>query len=328
MAEQDADYTPVHISARDIPPPPTISSAARQFLSEGAAMPPMAWPSPDDKPGWRDRIAAADAMWEEMAAPILASVAATVETIRIGGVLCHDCLPTAGADAGAGVYLFIHGGAFVMGAGAFAKMLGARYAAAFGMRVISVDYHMPPDHPFPAALDDVLAVYQALIGGIDVGSIVIGGGSAGGNLAAAATLMIRDRGLPMPAGVVLLTPEVDLTESGDSFQTNRDLDVILKQGLPECNALYANGHDLTDPYLSPLFGDFTPGFPPTFIQTGTRDLFLSNSVLMHRKLRTAGIDADLHVWEAMPHSAFGRGEAPEHDEITVEVGRFIRRVLG
>ncbi|HWW64844.1 MAG TPA: alpha/beta hydrolase [Sphingomonadaceae bacterium] len=328
MADEDRRYTPVHVSARDIPPPSTISPIAQQFLSDGAALPRMTWPSPDDKEAWRKQIAAADEMWDQMAPPILAKVAATIETTRIAGVLCHDCLPKAGAASDGRVYLFIHGGAFVIGAGAFAKVLGARYAAAFGMRVVSVDYRMPPDHPFPAPLEDCVAVYKALLETIDSSRIVIGGGSAGGNLAAAATLMIRDQGLPMPAGTVLLTPEVDLTESGDSFRTNEDLDVILKHGLPECNALYADGHDLRDPYLSPLFGDFSKGFPPTFIQTGTRDLFLSNSVLMHRKLRSAGIEAELHVWEALPHGAFGRGEAPEHEEITTEVGRFMKKVLG
>jgi len=327
MADQDPTYTPVHLSARDIPPPSTISPAARAFLSDGAALPAMSWPSPDDKAGWRERIAAADAMWDEMAAPILAKAQATIETTHIAGVLCHDCLPMAGAAADGPVYLFIHGGAFIMGSGAFAKVLGARYAAAFGIRVVSVDYRMPPEHPFPAGPEDCVTVYKALIETIDPARVVIGGGSAGGNLAAAATLMIRDRGLPMPAGVVLLTPEIDLTESGDTFRTNQDLDVILKHGLPECNALYADGHDLTDPYVSPLLGDFTRGFPPTLVQSGTRDLFLSNSVLIHRKLRAAGIDAELHVWEAMPHGAFGRGDAPEHEEVTAEVGRFIRRVM-
>lgn len=327
MADQDAAYTPVHIDARDIPPPSTISPAAQRFLSEGAAQPPMTWPSPDDKKAWRERVAAADVMWDEMAPPILANVKASIETSHIAGVLCHDCLPVAGVAADGPVYLFAHGGAFVVGGGAFAKVLGARYAAAFGMRVVSVDYRMPPDHPFPAAPEGCVAVYKALLETVDPKRIVIGGGSAGGNIAAAATLMIRDRGMPMPAGVVLLTPEIDLTESGDSFRTNADLDVILKHGLPECNALYADGHNLRDPYVSPLFADFSRGFPPTLVQSGTRDLFLSNSVLIHRKLRNAGIDAELHVWEAMPHGVFGRGEAPEHEEITAEVERFLRRVL-
>jgi acetyl esterase/lipase len=327
MADQDAPYTPVHISARDIPPPSTISPAARQALSEFAALPATSWPSADDKQAWRERVAGADKMWDEMAAPILANAKATLESAPIAGVMCHDCAPLAGVAADGPLYLFAHGGAFVMGAGAFAKVLGVRYAAAFAMRVVSVDYRMPPDHPFPSAPEDMVAVYKALIETVDPARIVIGGGSAGGNIAAAATLMIRDRGLPMPTGVVLLTPEVDLTESGDSFRTNQDLDVILKHGLPECNALYADGHDLDDPYVSPLFGDFSKGFPPTLIQTGTRDLFLSNSARMHRKLRAAGIDAELHVWEAMPHGAFGRGETPEGEEVTAEVARFLKRVL-
>jgi monoterpene epsilon-lactone hydrolase len=94
--------------------------------------------------------------------------------------------------------------------------------------------------------------------------------------------------------------------------------------LTESIALYAQGHDLRDPYLSPLFGDLS-GFPPTFLQTGTRDLFLSNTVRMHRALRDAGVDAELHVWEAMPHGGFFG--APEDDEIGVEVRRFLEKHL-
>jgi acetyl esterase/lipase len=234
--------------------------------------------------------------------------------------------PRGSASDAAPVYLFIHGGAFVFGSGLFPKAQAAVNADAIGCTVVSVDYRMPPDHPFPAAPEDCVAVYKALLDRFRPEEIVIGGSSAGGNLAAAATLMIRDRGLPLPAGVVLLTPEVDLTESGDTFRTNELLDVVLKRGLPECNALYANGRDLADPYLSPLFADLT-GFPPTFLQSGTRDLFLSNTVRFHRKLRQLGIDADLHVWEAMPHAGFGAG-APEDAEILEEVSRFVWRVTG
>src|SRR5581483_9639413 len=115
----------------------------------------------------------------------------------------------------------------------------------------------------------------------------------------------RDEGLPLPAGLVLISPELDLTESGDSFQTNAGVDVMMPEGLMPANLIYAAGHDLADPYVSPLFGDFTKGFPPTFLQCGTRDLLLSNTVRMHRALRRAGIDAVLHVFEAMPHGGFG-----------------------
>lgn len=288
----------------------------------------MSWPSAGDKEAWRKRMSATDPAREKMIQGMLASVKAGVEATQIAGVRCYDCMPVDAAPEELPVYLFIHGGAFVAGGGDFAKAQGARSADRLGLRTVSVDYRMPPDHPFPAAPEDCLAVYRALIETVDPRRIFVGGSSAGGNIAAAATLMIRDRGLPMPAGTILLSPEVDLTESGDSFRTNEDLDTVLKCGLPECNALYADGHDLRDPYLSPLFADFSKGFPPTLVQSGTRDLFLSNSVLIHRKLREAEIDAELHVWEAMPHGGFLIGEAPENDEIGAEVARFIRRIIG
>lgn len=134
----------------------------------------------------------------------------------------------------------------------------------------------------------------------------------------------RDEGLPLPAGVALLTPEADLTESGDSFATLLSLDNVLGL-LMQTNLLYANGHDLAHPYRSPLLADHT-GFPPTFLQSGTRDLFLSNTVRMHRKLRDAGVDAERHVWDAMPHGGFGG--APEDAEVRIEMGRFLDRALG
>jgi acetyl esterase/lipase len=273
-------------------------------------------------------MAEAAKLREPMIAAMLAGANATMETTTIAGVVCYDCVPISNYDKNGPVCIFVHGGAFVTGGEAFARATGARTATGLGLRAISVDYRMPPDHPFPAAPEDCVAVYKEVIKTVDPKRVVFVGSSAGGNVAAAAVLMIRDRKLPMPGAVILHTPEVDLTESGDSFRTNEDLDVVLKRGLPNCNALYANGHDLRDPYLSPLFADFSKGFPPTMVQTGTRDLFLSNSAMIHRKLRDAGIDAELHVWEAMPHGGFIPGEAPENAEIQAEGKRFIKRVIG
>jgi epsilon-lactone hydrolase len=317
---------PVQLPARTIAPPRTISEAARAALSTGAATPSPARPAADDLAGWRRAIEASEQMWEPIAAQMLSGTRCEVETRSIAGVATYVCTPDRSQASLEGrAYLYLHGGAFVFGGGRFAMATGAASAERLGLTTYSVDYRMPPAHPFPAAPEDCLAVYRALIDRHDPRRIVIGGSSAGGNLAAAVTLMIRDRGLPLPAAVVLLTPEVDLTEAGDTFRTNALLDVTLKGGLPECNALYAAGRDLTDPYLSPLYADFTRGFPPTLIQSGTRDLFLSNSVLLHRKLRAAGVQAELHVWEAMPHGGFGFGPVPENEEISVEVARFIAR---
>ena len=171
--------------------------------------------------------------------------------------------------------------------------------AAFAPAVAyGVDYRVPPDGPYPAALDDCISAYRALLAEVPAERIVVSGTSAGGNLAGALLLRARDEGLAMPAGALLLTPELDLTESGDSFDTLMGLDVVLSARLMEMNLVYAGGADLAHPYLSPLFGDIA-GFPPTLLQAGTRDLFLSNAVRMHRRLRSAGVRAELHVWEGM-----------------------------
>jgi epsilon-lactone hydrolase len=317
--------TPVVLPARTIEPPPTISAEARAALAESARMPPMSRPALDDLEGWRRAKEASEAFWEPLVAQMLAACRCRIDTECISGVTTYRCTPEEPNDPAQPLYLYFHGGAFVFGAGRFAMALGAKAADELGLTTLSVDYRTPPANPFPAPLEDGVAVYRELLTASGGQSIVVGGSSAGANLAAAVTLLIRDRGLPGPAAVVLLTPEVDLTEAGDTFRTNELLDVTLKTGLPECNALYAGGHALTDPYVSPLFADFARGFPPTLIQSGTRDLFLSNSVLMHRKLRRAGIEAELHVWEAMPHGGFGFGSVPENDEIGKEVRGFIAR---
>ncbi len=139
-------------------------------------------------------------------------------------------------------------------------------------------------------------------------------------------LRARDEGFPLPVALVLLTPEVDLTESGDSFHTNLGIDNVLTESLADSIELYAGEHDLRHPYLSPLFGDLSSPFPPTFVQAGTRDLLLSNAVRMHRKLRNGGVDAQLHVFEAMPHGGFFG--APEDDELTEEIRRFLAAHVG
>jgi monoterpene epsilon-lactone hydrolase len=192
-----------------------------------------------------------------------------------------------------------------------------------GEVVWAIDYRMPPEEPYPAALDDCVGVYRALLEDHQPEDIAFDGGSAGGNLAAATILRARDESLPLPAAAVLVSPEVDLTESGDSFHTNLGVDTVLAEPLMRANLLYANGRDLTDPYLSPLFGDFTMGFSPTLIVSGTRDLFLSNAVRMHRALCQAGVPAELHVFEAAPHGMPLRVGTPEEADLRRQILRFL-----
>ncbi|MFC7879023.1 alpha/beta hydrolase [Isoptericola sp. NPDC057391] len=303
--------------------PTSVSAQARRYLAGLAADRagrPRAYPAPDDRGGWLRHVAEVDE-WFRTVVPAGLPVRSADRVVA--GVTTYVQVPE-GAEPDGPVVLDLHGGGLVYGAGEVCRGSAASTAVVTGLVTWGVDYRMPPDHPYPAGLDDTVAVYRALLAERDAGRVVLSGGSAGGNLAAALLLRARDEGLPMPAALVLLTPEVDLTESGDSFVTNAPHDLALAS-LREVNALYADGADLTHPYLSPLFGDLG-GFPPTFLQTGTRDLFLSNTVRMHRRLRAAGVETELHVFEGMPHGGFG-GAAPEDAELDAEVRDFVARML-
>jgi acetyl esterase/lipase len=325
-----ASPTVLHLE-RTIRVPNTVSEHAQAVMAAGQAMVldrlanPAASPPLDDAVAWKERIAATDqAIMTGFAASAL-DIPATVEAHEIAGVHVNVVTPDGvGAGADSVIQLDIHGGALIAGGGDACRLMNTSTAARAGLVTWGVDYRMPPDHPYPAPLDDCVTVYRALLEERPPERIVVGGGSAGGNLVAAMLLRARDEGLPMPAALVLFTPEIDLTESGDSFDTNAGVDYVLVERLTDSIALYAGDHDLTDPYLSPIFGDVT-GFPPTFVQAGTRDLFLSNAVRFHRKLRDAGVDAELHVWEAMPHGGFFG--APEDAEMGTELRRFLRKHL-
>ena len=309
--------------ARFIPVPTSVSEQAQQFLDMDLFGGGVERGAPQDTAGWRALIKETDELLVAVMGAQVDHLRSSVQPGSLGGVAVFVVTPEGvdGRDDTQPIYLDIHGGSLLMGGGKACEVMARRVAAQVQMQTWSVDYRMPPDHPYPAALDDVLAVYRCLLDVRAPEQIVVGGGSAGGNLAAALILRARDEGLPLPVALVLLTPEVDLTESGDSFHTNLGIDNVLTQSLADSIALYAGDHDLGHPYLSPLFGELTSPFPPTFLQTGTRDLFLSNTVRMHRKLRAGGVDAQLHVFEAMPHGGFFG--APEDDELTDEIRRFL-----
>ncbi len=310
------------LPARNIPAPVGVSDHAAKVLAADL-LPPGRYPALDDPEGWRRLVAKRDRVRAEESAPVLEKLQVDVEARTMGGRPVYVATPRGARLTNRGhVLLDIHGGALVFGGGEInVRFSAASMALRTGCVAYSIDYRVPPDHPYPAALDDCMEFYRDMLADHRPGEIVFSGASAGGNLAAAALLRARAEGLPMPAGAILRTPELDLTESGDSFHTLMGLDVVLPASLMEVNRLYAGGADLADPYLSPLFGDVS-GFPPTWLQAGTRDIFLSNTVRMHRKLRAAGVRADLHVWEAMPHGGFG-GAAPEDREVSAEMATFV-----
>ena len=228
------------------------------------------------------------------------------------------------------LFLHVHGGAYVLGGGDAAASEAALVAARAGIPAVSVDYRMPPKHPFPAAVDDVVKVYRHLLESRSAKSIAIGGTSTGGGLSLASVHRFRALGLETPGAIYAGTPWADLTKTGDSLFTNEGLDRILVtyDGLLGAAArLYADGHDLKDPLISPVYGDFA-GFPPTFLITGTRDMFLSDTARTHRKLRAAGVDADLHVYEGVAHADYLiLTDSPESKDVFREVGAFFKKHL-
>lgn len=317
----------VAVPARLIPVPTSVSAEARGVLErlvgdEGVPLNAMhSMPSPEDYDGWLAVKAAADEQYAAALKELAGTLRSAVEMIRVGSAMIHVASPEEPLTPER-AYIDFHGGAFVFGGGEACRAGAQMQADQHGVLCYGIDYRMPPEHPYPAALDDAIAAYRHVLQHHAPSDIVVGGRSAGGNLAIAMLLRARDEGLPLPAGLILLSPQVDLTESGDSFHVNRLVDVVLPGSLMANNLLYADGADRSHPYLSPLFGDLV-GMPLTFLQSGTRDLFLSNTVRMHRALRSAGVGAELHIFEAMPHGGF-MGNTQEDRELAEEVVRFAK----
>ncbi len=228
----------------------------------------------------------------------------TLEEEEIGGVGIHRVTPPAIDPRHRDhLFVYVHGGAYVLNAGEAGLGEAVVIAALTKMPVLSVDYRMPPQNPFPAGLDDIIAVWEDLLTIRSADSTAMGGSSAGSGLILAVVHKLIGAGRPTPGALFAGTPWTDLTKTGDSYYTNEGVDRLLVtyDGILASSArLYAGPHDLTEPLISPIYGDFT-GFPPTFLVTGTRDLFLSNTIRAHTKLRTVGVNADLLVFEGVSH---------------------------
>ncbi len=255
-----------------------------------------------------------------------------VEKTTIDGVRAFILTPDVIAPENRNrLLIHVHGGCYVLNPGE-AALPEALFMAGFGhFKVIAVDYRMPPEAYFPAALDDGMTVYKNAIKTIDPKNIAIFGSSAGGALTLEMVLKAKQDGLPLPGAIAPGTPMSDVTKVGDTFVTNAMLDNVLVSPDGFCDAatkVYANGHDLKDPLLSPVYGDMQ-GFPPTILTSGTRDLLLSNTVRVHRKLRQAGVEAALQVGEGQSHAHYYRDDtAPESKEAFEEIARFFDKHLG
>ena len=312
----------VQLQPQRIPEPQAVSQAARDYLNSPFWAGDRERIDPDDLPAWRAAIAQVDETFAPLARMMLEQSGAVVEKADIGGVTVYVATPPdLAAEDEDKAHVYIHGGGWAFMCGEACAGQGAAQAGRLGYRTWSVDYRYPPFDRFPAALDDCVTVYRELLKTHRPENIVISGGSAGGNLTAATGLRIRDEDLPWPAALALMTPCADGALLSDTFSVNDQLDFLKAATMAEFWAVYAGGHDRKDPYLSPVYGDYSKGYPPTLLQTGTRDLLLSDTVRLHRAMRNGGVEAELHVWEAMPHGGFG-GASPEDAELSAELKRF------
>ncbi len=318
------------VPARTIPIPDTVSPQMQAVIARPMAARRDVVPQTADE--WK-------AIVDKQARGVVAglpkireALGVTVQPATIAGVKAYIVTPKTIAPGNSNrVLLHLHGGIRVYNPGEAGTREAILMAGFAGFKVISVDYRMPPDFPFPAALDDAVAVYRELLKTNAAKNVGIFGTSAGGSLTFTTLLRAKMEGLPMPGAIAPGTPTVDLTKTGDSLFVNEMVDNVLgtQDGFIRATGLlYANGRDLKDPLLSPIYGDVR-GFPPAILTSGTRDLYLSNTVRMHRKLRAAGVEAVLQMWEGQSHAQYISDiNAPEVKEYHGEVARFFDLHLG
>jgi len=308
--EESMKEEPWTLQERTLPLPAAASDGIKKFVAKG--------PQPDvaghiqgttfkTNEDWFAFIRAVDQRGLAEVEAFTKRFKVTIEDDKIAGVTVYRVTP-ANIDPANKNRLFVHahGGAYVVYGGRAGLAEAILVAHRANIPVLSIDYRMPPNHPFPAAVDDVVAVWKSLLKKYDAKSMALGGTSTGGGLVLASTHKFISLGIPVPGALFAGTPWSDLTKTGDSYFTNEGVDSILTSYdglLAGAAKLYAGDHSLTDPLLSPVYGDFKD-FPPTYLVTGTRDKFLSNTVRVARKLRTAGVVADLNVFESISHGGY------------------------
>ncbi len=216
--------------------------------------------------------------------------------------------------------LYFHGGVYVMGEAALAADLASQVGRRTRARVISVDYRLAPEHPYPAAVDDALAAYEALLHeGTAPSDIVFAGESAGGGLAIATLVNARDRGLPLPAAAFVMSPYADLTLTGATMESKREADPLLSpQALRARVPDYTAGQDPALGLISPIFADLS-GLPPLIVQAGTHEVLLDDAVRLARQAATADVEVTLDITPGVPHVF--QAYHPILDEATVALDR-------
>jgi len=303
--------------------PTDISPEAQAYLRGALA--------PQPRQLTRDAIAERRRLNYGIYAPAGEAVAASLgvrrEEAEIAGVRVQCVLPSTAPQAGVVLYFF--GGGYVEGSPDEDLAITARLAAALRRRIYVPYYRLAPEQPAPAALEDALAVYRALLARLPADSLAVAGESAGGGLALSLLIEAGAARLAMPAALALLSPWVDLSKTGDSLTLLADVAPFMNYDLTLKAAAesYAGGRDLRSPAVSPLYATLPAAFPPTLITSATRDAFLSDCARLSTKMRQAGIAAELRVWEGLWHVFEYYPEIPEGRLSLDEVAAFIDRHL-
>ncbi len=257
-------------------------------------------------------------------ADVLPSVeGASFEPVKAGGVPCEWVfLPNARDDR---VVLYYHGGGYIMGSPASHRTLTSRLAEVARCRVLSVDYRLAPEAPFPAAVEDGVAAYAWLLeNGFSASQIGIAGDSAGGGLTVAALLSAREQGLAMPACAIPISPWVDLTGASETMETRASVDpMVQKDSLVQIAGAYLGGKSSESPLASPIFAELS-GLPPLLIQVGDHEVLLGDAQALHEKAMAAGVESTLEVWDDMFHVwHMYRSLLPEGDEAIVRMADYL-----
>ena len=262
------------------------------------------------------------AMGAQRKADLQARFDVEVEPIQIADVPVVRIRPV-GARAQSRRILYLHGGAFAFGE---AHDTGAMLLASrFGVEVLSVEYRLAPEHPFPAGLEDCETVYRELAWGGEVRGMAVVGLSAGATLAAAMLSRAQAEGMYLPDAAVLLTPGADMKAIGDSLDANDGRDPVLTwtDQLDKALAAYVGDADPADPRLSPSRASYAPGYPRSLIVTGTRDVLLSPCVRLYWAMRRGAVDVELRVWDGMWHGFMTNPDLPEAGECLDDVAAFL-----
>jgi len=326
----DTALAPLQVPAKSLPVPADVSPELQRII--GAPRNPAwnkLWKTGEE---WRTAANVQAAKIVQRLPALRRRLHVTVRPGTMNGVRIYvvtpDVIPPGHRDK---LLIHVHGGCYVLMPGESGTREAIMMAGFGHFKVISVDYRMPPEGYFPAALDDAMTVYKAALATTDPKNVAVFGTSAGGALVLEMMLRAKREGLRLPGAIAPGTPMADVTKSGDTFYTNEMVDNVLVSRNGFCDAgtvVYAHGHDLRDPLLSPVYGDMD-GFPPAILTTGTRDLLLSNTVRVHRKLRDAGIDAQLEVYEGQSHAQYQADDrVPETREAFGEITGFFDRHLG